>query len=62
MIKKILIAVWVICLIIQQVRGRLSNAPYVRNLKDEEVLIYIGDLTYSENTILENYDTKKRIR
>ena len=42
----------------------------VRNFKDEEVLIYIGDLTYSENTILyfpdcleqdllENYDTKK---
>jgi hypothetical protein len=42
----------------------------VRNFKDEEVLIYIGDLSYSENTILhfpdcleqdliENYDTKK---
>ena len=42
----------------------------VRNFKDQEVLIYIGDLTYSENTILyfpdcleqdllENYDTKK---
>ena len=24
----------------------------VRNFKDEEVFIYIGDLTYSENTIL----------
>ena len=23
-----------------------------RNFKDEEVLIYIGDITYSENTIL----------
>ena len=42
----------------------------VRDFKDGEVLIYIGDLTYSENTILyfpdcleqdllENYDTKK---
>ena len=42
----------------------------VRNFKDENTLIYIGDLSYSENTILyypdcleqdllENYDTKK---
>jgi hypothetical protein len=42
----------------------------VRNFKDANILIYIGDLTYSKNTILyfpdcleqnllENYDTKK---
>ena len=41
----------------------------VRNFKEKEILIYIGDLSYNENTILyfpeslekdllENYDTK----